>query len=82
MKLSAERILNMRVRNDPSSSKGFRGERSRQMKLHTAHDGGRMIVRFDPKMGKKRGRPMTMMMSQIWITIQMKMILTRMMRMK
>jgi hypothetical protein len=27
------------------------------MKHHTAHDGGRTIVRFDPKMGKKRATP-------------------------
>jgi hypothetical protein len=24
------------------------------MKVHTAHDGERTILRFDPKMGKKR----------------------------
>jgi hypothetical protein len=28
------------------------------MKVHTAHDGGRTIVRFDPKMGKKRATPL------------------------
>ena len=34
------------------------GALSPLMKVHTAHDGGRTIVRFDPKMGKKRATPL------------------------